>query len=86
MHSFTCVVVLLSSLVGALFQTPAQKQEDKPRVKIEFRRAETRPGEGLTEATEPGTNKKIDLRNTPDVTNADIAESRPGQEPDGKPL
>ena len=85
MHSFTCGVVLLSTLVGALFQT-AQKQDEKARVKIEFRRAETSPGEGLTEATEPGTSRKIYLHKTADVTAADIAEARPSQNADGKPV
>ncbi len=86
MHSVTCGVVLLSSLVGGLFQAPEQKRDEKQRLKIEFRQAETSPGEGLTEATVPGTNKKIYMHKTADVTTADISEARPGQDSDGKPV
>jgi preprotein translocase subunit SecD len=53
------------------------RQEGKARdaVRIEFRRAETEPGEGVTEATAPGTKKKVYLHKESEITNEDIADA-----------
>jgi preprotein translocase subunit SecD len=50
--------------------------DEKPKVKVEFRRAETKNADGLTPATIAGTDEKIYLHATADATNADIAEAR----------
>lgn len=56
-----------------------------PGVKVEFRRAENQPGEGLVEAAVPGTPQKIYLHASADVTNADIAEARAALDSQQKP-
>jgi preprotein translocase subunit SecD len=45
---------------------------DKPAVKVEFRRAEVKPAEGLTEATVKGTEQKVYLHKVAELTNDDI--------------
>jgi preprotein translocase subunit SecD len=57
-------------------QPAADKPGKKPRIRLEFRRAETKPAEGLTEATEAGTGTKVYLHKAPDLTNEDVAEAR----------
>src|SRR5690348_7080177 len=64
--------------------TPA-RADDKAKVKIEFRRAETKKAEGLTEATVVGSKEKVYLHKTADVTNADIAEAAVGEDNRKKP-
>src|SRR5262245_37808666 len=49
---------------------------EKPKVKVEFRRAETTNADGLTPATVAGTDEKIYLHKEADATSADIAEAR----------
>jgi preprotein translocase subunit SecD len=53
-----------------------QAGDENAKVKVEFRRAETEPAKGLTEAVVAGTKKKIYLHKTADATNEDIAEVR----------
>jgi preprotein translocase subunit SecD len=64
----------------------AAKFAPKPGVKVEFRRAENQPGEGLTEAAVAGTTQKIYLHASVDVTNADIAEARAALDSQQKPV
>jgi preprotein translocase subunit SecD len=47
--------------------------DDKPKTKVEFRRAETAAAEGLTEATVAGTTDKVYLHKTADLTAQDLA-------------
>src|SRR5207244_10186356 len=54
------------------------KPDEKPKVKVEFRRAETKNADGLTPATIAGTDEKIYLHKTADATTADIADARVG--------
>ena len=79
------VVMLLASLAGP-GNLPPDKPDEKPRVKIEFRLAEAAPAEGLTEATEVGTNKKVYLHKTAGLTNSDIDRAKLGKDADGKPV
>ena len=65
---------VVAVVVGLACVTPLGAQ--KPTVKVEFRRAETKPAPGLTEATVPDTTEKVYLHKTADATNADIAEAR----------
>jgi preprotein translocase subunit SecD len=46
--------------------------EDKPKTKVEFRRAETTASTELTEATVAGSKDKVYLYKTADLTGADI--------------
>ena len=52
--------------------------DEKPKVKVEFRRAETKNADGLTPATVAGTDEKIYLHPKADATDADIADARVG--------
>jgi preprotein translocase subunit SecD len=52
---------------------PWAASADKPAVKVEFRRAEVKPAEGLTEATVSGTEQKVYLHKVAELTNEDIA-------------
>lgn len=46
---------------------------DKPSVRLEFRRAETKPAEGLEEATVPKSGEKIYLHKGAEVSAEDVA-------------
>ena len=85
MTSLTQSAVMLLACFANTADLPQDKPDEKPRVKLEFRLAETAPAEGLTEATEVGTNKKIYLHKTADLTNSDIASAKLGKNGDGKP-
>ena len=69
-------------MVSIAFVAPAlpDKADNKPRVKVEFRRAEKEPAEGLTEATVVGTNDKVYLHKSADATSEDIADARPTED------
>jgi preprotein translocase subunit SecD len=60
--------------VGFVLPARGDKPDEKPKVKFEIRRAETKAADGLIEATVAG--EKIYLHKTPDATNEDIAEAR----------
>jgi len=64
----------------------AEKPPEKATVKVEFRRAEKEPAEGLAEATVEGTKDKVYLHKTAEITNADIAEARAAEDTTGKPV
>jgi preprotein translocase subunit SecD len=49
---------------------------DTPAAKVEFRRAEYKPAEGLTEAAVAGTDKKVYLHKRVELTNKDIAKAQ----------
>ena len=55
---------------------PPTVQGDSAHAIIEFRRAETSPGKGLTEATVAGTVKKVYLHKHSFLTEKDIADTR----------
>jgi preprotein translocase subunit SecD len=58
----------LAAFLGGL--APAA---DEPRLRLEFRRAETEAAKGLEEATVPGSGAKIYLHKTADADAADVA-------------
>jgi preprotein translocase subunit SecD len=76
--------VVLTSVVGAA-PVSAEKPADKPQVRLELRRAETKPGEGLTEATVAGTSQKIYLHKKAEIDNKDIARARAMEDDRGHP-
>jgi preprotein translocase subunit SecD len=86
MNAMTRRSLLAAVCVG--FAVPvwaAEPDDKKPKVKIEFRRAETKNADGLTPATIAGTEEKIYLHKGADATNADIAEARVGVDGAGNP-
>ena len=77
MHShFRHSVLAFASLALVFPPLASARPDEKPKVKVEFRRAETKSAEGLTEAIVVGTRDKVYLHKTADATNADIAEAR----------
>jgi preprotein translocase subunit SecD len=65
---------------------PPQAAEPPPKVKVEFRRAETKAAEGLTEATVVGSDTKIYLHKTAELTNEDVASARAIDDKDKGPM
>ncbi len=78
MHTMTRRNLLAAACVSLAVPVWAGLPDDKPKVKIEFRRAETKNADGLTEAVVPGSTDKIYLHKKADATNEDIAEARFG--------
>ena len=76
MITMTRAAVLAVASLGFAATAWADKPDDKPKVKIEFRRAETKPAEGLVEAAVPGSKEKIYLHKEADATSADIPRHR----------
>jgi preprotein translocase subunit SecD len=68
-----------------LIHARADQPPAKPTLKVEFRRAEHRPAEGLTEAAVAGTTEKVYLHKSADATNEDIAEAYAGVDSLRKP-
>jgi hypothetical protein len=62
------------------------KSAPQPGVKVDFRRAENQPGEGLIETPVSGTTQKVYLHASAGVTNADIAEARAALDSQQKPV
>jgi preprotein translocase subunit SecD len=79
--------IFVSLLVPCFLTSLTLGQAEKPggQVQVEFRRAETTPAPGLTEATVPGTKDKVYLHKAADATNKDIAEARPAEDGQAKP-
>jgi preprotein translocase subunit SecD len=86
MISFTQSVAMLLACLAGTGHLQQDKSAEKPRVKVEFRLAETAPAEGLIEATEAGSNKKVYLHKTAELTNSDIDGAKLGKNGDGKPV
>lgn len=76
MSTFLRASVLAVASFGFAAPVFADKPDDKSKVKVEFRRAETEAAEGLIEAKIEGSKNKIYLHKTPDATNADIFSAR----------
>ena len=78
MRTMTRRSLLAAACFGLAVPVWAGLPDEKPKVKIEFRRAETKNADGLTEAVVPGSADKIYLHKKADATNEDIAEARVG--------
>jgi preprotein translocase subunit SecD len=78
------LVVILS--LGYATQVWGNTPADKARVKVEIRRAEIEPADGLSEATVAGTNDKVYLHKSAEITNEDIAEVRAAVDGKQKPV
>ena len=72
----TKVVVLGLAFLGCVAQSRGAKPDAPPHVRVEFRRAESEPAEGLEEATVPSTGKKVYLHKEAEITNRDLAGAR----------
>jgi preprotein translocase subunit SecD len=57
----------------------------KPEAKIEFRRAESAPADGLIEARVAGSDQKVYLHKTADATDKDVADIRVTADQRGEP-
>jgi len=66
------------SCVGPLAARP-----DEKKVTVEFRRAETKPTEGYTEAMVEDSREKIYIAKKSEVTNTDVAEAKADKDPRG---
>jgi hypothetical protein len=77
---------LIALLMSSLFTSPMSvwADDEAPRVKIEFRRAETEPATGLTRFTLPGYPDAFYLHPNAELTNADIAEAAAGLDERGR--
>lgn len=62
----------LATAAGLALALPVFADE-KPKTKVEFRRAETAAAKGLIEATVAGTKDKVYLHKTADLVTADLA-------------
>ena len=63
----------------------ASARPDEKKVTIEFRRAETKPTEGYSEAMVADTKEKIYIAKNAGVTIADVAEAKADKDPRGNP-
>jgi preprotein translocase subunit SecD len=66
---------LLTVAAGFALALPAFAQ-DAPKTRVELRRAETAPAEGLVEAVVAGSTKKVYLHKAAALTGADIASAK----------
>lgn len=85
MFSFVRTTLMLLTSLGCLHAGIADAPADKAQAKVEFRRAEIKPAEGLIEATVEGSKDKIYLHKTAEVTAADVAEARAATDNSGRP-
>lgn len=72
--------------IGMSLPLASARLDEKPKVKVEFRRAEAKAAEGLTEAIVEGTTEKVYLHKTAAATNADIAAARSAEDDNKKPV
>jgi len=86
MRTMTRRSMLAAACLGLAMPVWAAKPDEKPKVKVEFRRAETKNADGLTPATVAGTDEKIYLHATADATTADIADARAAVDAAGNPV
>jgi preprotein translocase subunit SecD len=63
------------ALLCCTVQADPKKADAKPRIKLEFRRAESKAADGLTEKTVEGSKTKVYLHKTADATNEDVAQA-----------
>jgi len=84
MHSLfqrsLCAVACLGLAVPLAAARP-----DEKKVVVEFRRAETKPADGLAEAVIAGTTDKVYIPRKADATTADIAEAKAALDGGGNP-
>jgi preprotein translocase subunit SecD len=63
----------------------ATARPDQKKVVVDFRRAETKPADGLAEAAIAGTNQKVYIPKTADATTNDIAVAKAALDGGGNP-
>jgi preprotein translocase subunit SecD len=63
----------------------ASARPDEKKEVVEFRRAETKPADGLAEAVIAGTTQKVYIPKNADATSSDIAEAKATLDPGGSP-
>jgi preprotein translocase subunit SecD len=85
MKAFATLLAVASMCLGCVELVAADKPAEKVAAKLEIRRAEKDPADGLTEATIVGSKVKVYLHQTIEITNADIAAARAAEDGSGKP-
>ncbi len=73
-------VLFAVTCLGLTPWLPSAQADEPVKAKLEFRRAETKPAEGLTEAMVLGQKDKIYLHKAAELTEADVAEVRVGMD------
>ncbi|MBY0515059.1 MAG: hypothetical protein K2P78_14295 [Gemmataceae bacterium] len=81
MNSLVQKVAAMVGVAGAAAAAERPDDKDNPRAKVEFRRAEAKPADGLKAATVAGTDKKVYLHPTAELTEADVAGATVGDGP-----
>src|SRR5262245_59499656 len=79
-------VLVASAVVLCLWGQAPALSADEPAVRLEFRRAETKPAKDLEETTIPKTGEKLYLHKAAEVKNEDIAEASIDEENKPDPL
>jgi len=68
-------VLFAVACLGLATNLPSARADQPTKPKLEFRRAETKPADGLTEATVPGRKDNIYLYMDAELTEADVAQA-----------
>jgi preprotein translocase subunit SecD len=76
--------LVCASLLSLAMLAPGGPEPEPPG-KVEIRRAETSPAEGLTEAAVGGTAAKVYPHRAAGLTNKDVAEARAGKDAGKRP-
>jgi preprotein translocase subunit SecD len=84
MRSYVCGSLVAVAGLG-LSLPIAWSRPDEKKVVVEFRRAETKPADGLAEAVIAGTTQKVYIPKTADATTADIAGAKAALDGGGNP-
>lgn len=85
MAPLTQIVCVLLASLNCAPHAPAGNPDEKPRPRLELRRAEAKPAEGLTEATVAGTKVKVYLHKEADLTGEDVDKARASVDDQGRP-
>jgi len=72
--------------VGFLAPLAVARPDERAKVTVEFKRAQSKPTDGHAEATIEGTNEKVYLPKRADATSADIAKASAGTDDNNNPL
>src|SRR2546427_11191690 len=86
MASITRIAAFMGVARFWLLPIPSIGAAEEPRVKVEFRLAESKPAEGLSAASVVGTDEKVYLCQAVEITNREIADAHPSLDPNLNPV
>jgi preprotein translocase subunit SecD len=78
-------VLFAVACLGLATGLPTTRADQPKKPRLEFRRAETKPAEGLTEASVPGQPDKIYLHKDAELTEDDVTQASVGVDLQGGP-